>query len=473
MAAPPRPTHRLAPYVLPTLLLGGLALRLLFMAVGAAFYYKANSPFSNNDTYSFTQSFMNLWQHGHYSFNPLNPEAAFGRLPGFPFFWGGHYLLFGEKYVFQAVAFTQCLLDTVAIYLVYATARALTQDVRAGWVSGLLYAGYPFVIVWLTMSGSEALATFLTIVVFWWLATRPATGRNALIAGLLVAVALMVREYLGVLLLPVAFWVFSAKGISLPFVRLGTLAALGFLVVYISWPIRNYVFQHRLVLLKTATAGYDRYAEDVNSARQWVYGWSSDSDPYLDGIAGKAPLPEFPAEVFATPAEAARAQQLIRQARQCGTGFHSWRYNQRYEQPTNCNAELAAGFEALNASYKQRYPLSYWTRVPFANLKRAVFKSQLKQDAGGGSKVVTILFGYRSLLILLSLAGAWLLRRRRPTWPVVFFFTFMYLFLCFGIRHLEMRYLLQADAALLCLAGAPLMWLFDRLAAQFRTVSAN
>ena len=447
---------------MPALLIGGLLLRVLFVWFGARFYYKDNSPFINNDTYSFTQSFLNLWNHGFYSFNPLNPEAAFGRLPGFPFFWGGHFLVFGEKYVYQAVALSQCLLDTAAIYMVYATARALTQDVRVGWVSALLYAGYPFVMVWLPMSGSEALATFMTIVVFWWLATRPATRRNALIAGLLVALALMVREYLGILLLPVAFWIYSAKGFSRQLFSLGTWAGLGFLMIYIAWPIRNYVFQHQLILLKTATAGYDRYAEDVSTARQWIYGWSTDADLYLDGIAGKMPLPPFPSEVFATPEEASQALELIGQAQQCGTGFHAWRYNQRYEAPTNCNAKLAAGFAALNTSYKERYPLRYWTRVPLLNLKRAVFKSQTKQD-GGGNKVVTLLFAYRSLLLLLSIAGALLLRRQRAAWPIIFFAGFMYLFLCFGIRHLEIRYLLQADAVLLCLAGAPLIWLSDRI----------
>jgi hypothetical protein len=214
-------------------------------------------------------------------------------------------------------------------------------------------------------------------------------------------------------------------------------------------------------LIKTATAGYERYAEDVGSARQWMYGWTTDSDPYLDGISGKAPLPEFPAEVFGSAAEAAQAQQLIQRARQCGTGFYNWRYERRYEQPTNCNAELAAGFEALSASYQQRHPVKYW-KVPLMNLQRAFFKSQLKHE-GGSSQVVGLLFAYRSLLILLGLAGAILLLRYQATWPALFFFVFMYVFLCFIVRHLEIRYLLQADVSMLCLAGVPLVRLWDLL----------
>ncbi|UOQ74434.1 ArnT family glycosyltransferase [Hymenobacter cellulosilyticus] len=396
-------TFRYAASVVPVLLLGGLVVRLLFLWVGADVYYHGKSPYINNDTYSFTQSFYNLLEQGIYSFNLRNPEAAFGRLPGYPFFWGAHRLLVGRTYVYPAVAFTQILLDTGAIYLVYATTRALTHDLRAAWVSALLYAGYPFIIVWLTISGSEALGTFMTILAFWWLATRPVTKATAVGAGLLIGLAFMVREYLGILLLGAFFWVYQSKGLNWHFIRLSVLVAVGFLVVYVGWPIRNYLGQHKLVLVKTRTAGYDRYAEDVSTARQWIYGWTTEADPYLDGIAGLKPLPAFPAGVVGSPAEARQIQALIQRVRQCGTGFHSWRYAQMYPRPTNCNAELAAGFTALHDSYKQRHPWLYWFRVPLINLKRAFFKSQLQQ--GGAGKLSFILFGYRSALLLLGLWG--------------------------------------------------------------------
>ncbi|WP_157807236.1 glycosyltransferase family protein [Hymenobacter chitinivorans] len=450
--------------MLPLLLLGGLAVRLLFLWVGADIYYHGRSPFFNNDSYSFTQSFYNLVTQGTYTFNPKNPDAAFGRLPGYPFFWGAHWLLFGDQYAYKAAAYTQVLLDTAAIYLVYATARALTRDVRMAWVSALLYAGYPFIIVWLTMSGSEALGTFITIVIFWWLATRPVAPATALGAGLLIGVALMIREYLAVLLLAAVFWVYLSSGINWRFLRLSAVVGVGFMLVYIGWPVRNYFGQHQLVLLKTRSAGYDRYADDVSSARQWIYGWTAEADPYLDGIAGLRPLPALPADVLANPTEVRQFQLLLKQVRQCGTGFYAWRYAQMFPKTRqDCNAEIAAGFTALNDSYQRRFPWRYWTQVPFADLQRAFFKSQLRQANVAGGALSFGLFGYRSLLLLLSMAGAWLLRHRRSSWPIVFFFGFMYVFLCFGIRHLEIRYLLQADAAMLCLAGVPLVRLLDWL----------
>ena len=445
--------------ILTLLLAMGLTLRLLFIWLGATIYYKDTSPYINGDTGSFTDSFLNLWQYGVYSFNQLNPDAAFGRLPGYPFFWGGHYLVFGERYTFPAVAFTQCLLDTVAIYLVYATARALTRDIRAAWISAFLYASYPFVIVWITVSGSETLATFSAITLFWWLATRRVTSRNALLAGLMVGVALMVREYQGILLVPVVIWIYNSVRERKRFVRLSAFALLGFVSLYIGWPIRNYVFQHRLMLLKPSTAGYDRYAEDVSSARTWIYGWNPDADIYLDGIAGKAALPEFPVDVFKSPVERSQAQQLFVRARQCGTGFYNWRYNRRYEGKENCNSDLAAGFTALNNSYRQRHPLLYWTYVPLLNLEKAFLKNRLL--ASNGNHFTSVLFGFRTLLLFLAIVGVIMLWHYSSTRPIVFFFVFMYLFICVGLRQLEMRYLLQADATMLSFAGVPLARLLN------------
>ena len=446
---------------MPTLIVFGLVLRISFVLYGGDLYYKGHDPFTNGDTDSYTKGFINLWEHGFYSFNPLNPDAAFGRLPGYPFFWGLHYIVFGKQHVFQAVAYSHCLLDTVAIYLVYATAKALTRDLRAAWISALLYASYPFVLIWMTVSTSEVVATFLTIVVFWWLTTRPVTVRNSVLAGLLVGLALLVREYLGILLIPVFFWVYCAKGMGRSFVLMSPMATLAFLLLYIGWPIRNYVFQHRFMLLKPSTAGYDRYAEDVITARQWIYSWTPDANSYLEGIAGTAALPRFPAEVFASSAEATRAQALISRARECGTGFYTWRAGQHYSRPDNCNTELAVGFTALENSYKQRHPFRYRAYVPLLNLKKAFFKNQFLQ--GGGSWFVSLVFCYRSALLLISLWGAFLLRHRQISWLLSFFFCFMYLFICVAIRQLEMRYLIQADAIILCFAGVPLVWLFDRV----------
>src|SRR5215213_2957132 len=75
------------------------------------FYSKGDSFFVNYDSFSYTDSIINFFEKGIYSFEPDFPDAAFGRLPGYPLFWGLHYLIFG-KHAYLAVAITQAVLDS-------------------------------------------------------------------------------------------------------------------------------------------------------------------------------------------------------------------------------------------------------------------------------------------------------------------------------------------------------------------------
>ena len=81
--------HSYMPRPLLGILVLGLAARLLFMVVGVPAYYHSTGQFVlNGDSSSYTESFENLWQSGWYTFNKLLPDASFGRLPGYPFFYG-------------------------------------------------------------------------------------------------------------------------------------------------------------------------------------------------------------------------------------------------------------------------------------------------------------------------------------------------------------------------------------------------
>jgi hypothetical protein len=60
-----------------------------------------------------------------------------------------------------------------------------------------------------------------------------------------------------------------------------------------------------------------------------------------------------------------------------------------------------------------------------------------------------LLFGCRTVLLLLGVAGLLVGRRCPLVWPVAAVFLAIYLYIGFGFRSLEMRYLLQADVLLL------------------------
>jgi hypothetical protein len=468
-------------------MLAGLLARLAFLLVGAKVYYASSQTdiFTNGDTHSYMLSFTNLLNHGVYTFDFLEPDAAFGRLPGYPFFYGLHYLLFGAQHAAIAVAYTQVLLDTIGVLLIFLVLRRMCPLARwTPYIGAVLYAFYPFAIIWVTIVGTETLATFLVLLWLNYLLRMRASFGAALWLGLLVAAAFYVREYLGILL-PISFVYLAVKYYNTArsnwlasTVRVAMLAGVTFGLCYSAWPVRNYLSYHRLIWLKPVTAGYANYNIDFASFRSWVHCWTNDEQFWLDKVAKGTEKIDFPASAFSTSSERDRANYLAGLARRCGSSFYLYRTgiygtpqyfdiaamqaNKEYQQ--NCNAEISAGFTQLKTEFVHQHPVRYWTQVPLQNLWKAFFKSSANRITDGGAKqlLITGLFSYRTILLLLAIIGIVFSYRRLDAWPAATFFVFMYLFISFIMRNLEMRYLLQSDVISLVFTAVTLGYWFDR-----------
>lgn len=509
------------------------ALRALFMVYGASAYYHLPAPacYSFSDATTYMWSAENFINSGHYTFDYLEPDAAFGRLPGYPLFYGLHYALFGPGRAIYATAWSQVVLDSLTVLLVFVIVRRLAPASRfAPWVGALLYATYPFIIFWAPILYTELLSTEMALLLLYAMLRYAGTRWAAFGLGLLVAAALFTREYLG-LFLPIAMlWVVWAHG-GLHQRRAweaAVLVGVGFGFLYSGWPIRNYVEHHRLVLLKPKTAGYASYKEDFDDYRSWVQCWTNDENPWVERVLRQAGPVAFPPSVFANAHEQTQARELVALARRCGSSFYMQReaanstiYGLRrgkavaFRRPQdaycaqsgskneieersiyavyrdtafmmhdstylfyrnhNCNAAISSGFKQLKASYYRRNPTAYWLNVPSKNLFKAFFKSSTAAPVSGGIRALAVrgLFGYRTLLLLLGVAGLFLYRKEPGLWPVAIYAGAIVLFVCFIMRGLEMRYLLQADVLMLLPAALVLGRLADRLLVrQLRLVHA-
>jgi hypothetical protein len=210
------------------------------------------------------------------------------------------------------------------------------------------------------------------------------------------------------------------------------------------------------MLLKPASAGYPNQREDMQAYLDWLGCWTNDNTTWLERLLSNKPF-RYPAEVFGSPAEARRAYALTALAARCGSSFHLRRldtHDYSRSQPPhffNCNARIAAGFDSLRRSYARRWPVSYYTAVPLANFRKAFFKSATVHPATTKTMqwVQWLLFGCRTVLLLLGVTGLLVGRRCPLMWPVAAVFLAIYLYIGFGFRSLEMRYLLQADVLLL------------------------
>lgn len=117
--------------------------------------------FGDSDSYT---GFKTYLEHGIYSFDLTHPDARFGRMPGYPLFWGIHYVLFGEG-VWKAIAISQAVLDSLSTLLVFLIVQKACST-KAGLLSAVIHAVYPFSIMWVSITGTETVATFLMLSFF-------------------------------------------------------------------------------------------------------------------------------------------------------------------------------------------------------------------------------------------------------------------------------------------------------------------
>lgn len=462
------------------ILLLGLGLRVVFLLKGTAMlYHSPGLSAGNGDSGSYILSFENLWYTGYYTFDFLEAGAAFGRLPGYPFFYGAHWLLFGREQAAAATAWSQVLLDTGAIGLVFAILQRLAPNrPRTAYLGALLYATYPFIIVWVPVIGTEILSTDLTLLWLWLLLRWRPTTLFALGTGAVAALVLLVRVYMGILLPITLLWLLwqTRTAAWRLIIRQVGLVVLGFGLLYGGWPLRNYLLTQRLILLKPQAAGYANQTPDVDEFYQWVHCWTPNENPWLDSVLVGQGRVHFPASAFSSAAEEEQAQRLVARARQCGSGFWVLRTGIctttfYYRHPAailadtayqrhhfhSCNAEVGAGFRELRQRFTAKHPFRFWLDVPLQNVWKALFKSTLAKTPVLEARtpppyagLMRLAFGYRTLLLLLGWGGIVVGLRRQPALGLVAAVAGgMYVYICFVYRGLEIRYLLQADVLLL------------------------
>lgn len=471
--------NKTANLLLAGITLAALALRLLFVLKVNAMLYGADGQYLNGDSYSYSQSIINFIEHGRYGFNLDNPDSYFGRLPGYPVFWGLVYLLTGGHNTVFWVAILQALIDTIAVLLLARAILNLGGSRLAALIGALIYATYFFVLVWVPITGTECLATDCCIFLLYFI-SRPTKNPaiKAFLTGLLIAVCFYVREYLAFFIVLAGLYYLVGWMKTRNSFKSVLLLGAGFLLLYMLWPVRNYVNYHRFVLVKEITAGYKAYAKDYSSFRSWMYTWHTDVEPYHSKIIGTEEPVVFPDFVYNN--NRADVDTLIALARKQGSGFFYWKnpsaLNTAHQaiDSNNSNEKIAAGFNKLAADMKRRNPRRYYLTVPALNLRKAFFKSGLndnRDDSSGKAMIAKGLFGYRTLLLLLGIAGLFLMPRGLARVLIAGYFVALYLAIAALMRQVEMRYLLQADVLLIIPASFFIAYLVQKWSKRPRPVA--
>jgi len=451
----------------------GLLVRLGFILYGAKVYYNTNDFFVQGDTGAWKICIDNLIHQGVYTLNPNHEYGFFGRMPGFAFFMGIFYFLCGRNWnnAYPAIAWFQTLLDVFTIALVYKIALRLFGNRRHAVAASLVYALYPFIIVWTPVVYSEYMSVFFMIAALYFL-THPERRFYYGWCGLLLGTGALFRPQL-LLLIPLVgiYLLYKYRGNASLLLTRGALFGLMILLTYGLWPIRNYAF-HQKIILTQDLRGIDNWNKDVIAYMQYIYAVKAEWEPQFTQIITNQKV-EMPAAAYAVKEDSALVERAVQLSQNCGSGFSYWRgyWKAPFNEP-NCDDEIESLYTKLRSDAIQHDPFRFYVTLPLLNLKKAIFKTSLYDSSTMARKLASLLFLYRTFLLLLGLVGATMLilRRHANAWffaIVLSFFLVLYVSLCAGtgpqFRNIEMRYFLHPDVLLLFPASWLMVLVFDKM----------
>jgi hypothetical protein len=445
---------------LAQILILGLILRIIFNLFFAKAYYGSDNIYWGGDTYAWANSFTNLWKHGHYNlrYGPTMHEYGyFFRMPGYSFFIGFFWLICGKDWsiAMPLIGWLQTLMDVFNIFLFYHIAKIIFKSEKASLLSALIYALYPFVIVWNPIVYSEMLSITLglsAILIF-----LRQKKNYALYTGILLALAALTRpQFLFMIPLVGIIILYRNKTDFKLLVRNALLYGISVIVIYGSWPLRNYI-NHGKVILTQDLRGAPHWEIDVISFMQYIYSVQNEWEPQMSQILAQEDV-KIPDVLKDNPEEVAYLTELFEKSKTCSRGFSYWANAKRkYQKEIGCTEEITAQFQELRKKHIKMYPLNFYVILPLKNLKKALFKLSLNDTSTLIKKVASSLFIFRTLLIILGILGLIFMYRntvnKEMTFLIASFFLLLYLMLCGGtspqMRNIEVRYFVHADILLL------------------------
>ena len=444
----------------------GLAVRFLFTLFFADLFYNRPNIFVDGDTQAWAISFQNLFETGSYTINPGHEYGYFGRMPGYSFFIGIFWLFIGNwDHVFPVVGWFQIFLDTISIFLVYRIAQRIFKNDSTALFASLLYALYPFIIVWNPVVYSECTSVFLMLFSLYHLLQKKPV--NTFWSGLLLGLGILFRPQL-LFLLPVyiiAIFISEKRILS----KSVLLFVFAILITYGVWPLRNIAY-HNKVILTQDLRGMKNWNADVLSFMQYTYSVKAEWEPQFSSIIKNTPT-TWPKESYRTKNDSLLLDHAVILSKNCGSGFSFWKgyWKNTVEENNSCTKEVSTIFNYLRNNQIIYNSINYYLIVPFSNLKKAVFKSALYNAGSSVGIIASLLFYYRTILILSGLLGIILMAFRKHYYYLIFisFFLLLYGTLCWGgtpqMRNIEIRYFIHADILLLFPAAFLIRSIFEKI----------
>ena len=301
-------------------------------------------------------------------------HASAWKPPGYPAWVGFWYSVLGVSPLRVEVV-QGLLLAPLTVLLSWRLARRLL-GAQVAIVAAFIVAAFPLVWEYFGMLFPEALAIPLTLATLLAVWGRPATPANAVLAGVLLGLGLLIRPTAFFLVAAVAVaWILAAgwrRGLGM-----SALAVVVAGLVVLPWTVRNFVVLDGFVPISVQESGaYGTFNEEAANDPDAPYSWRPLPEPYLPAIN------EFREEGLDEPALRSELYDL------------AWDYVR--DNP-----------EAVPKAFFYNGLLRFWEiRSPGAALDEVDFQGRSR-----AVRAVGLAMYYA--LVPLAIYGLWRLRRRR------------------------------------------------------------
>lgn len=469
------------------LLFASFLFGLLFNEVNVA-YIQQNNPDGltagnsvfNVDNYWYTSQAENLVNHGAFNIDINRPELAVRRTPVYPMFYAFFYWIFGEQNSYLVIKYFQLLLYSLGVLFMFKTANNLFENKKVGLYSAIVYGiHFPFIAYAYHTLPESILPFFMvfSMYLFSLLIVKGYSSKLAFILGFVLALTALTKPSVGIVIAFVLTFLLVVRFKKL--ILTYTFIAIGGLVVFAPWIIRNYRIQHELIIFEKFYGDPMDIGEATTAMRQFVSCWINPEQvhttafsnflyekdrKFVDDFVGL-----FPQKVFALQSKD-KITNLFYRLQDCQKS----KFLDGKDAITNCDEQLTSEFNALSDNYAKSMFFDYYILTPIHNLKYLIFQSNTYPVAMLNpveSKPISVIalkaFSYFVwLLMIASVLYAFFLKQFKnvKSFLLAMLVVFILLFLLFFyyLRIYEIRHFIVVIPFLSVTSGLMLTSLYNK-----------
>lgn len=250
-----------------------------------------NATIFSTDNNWYLNQIKNWKATGEFTMDAENPELTVRRTPGYPLFYGIHYLVFGEKMAHRIIFYSQTLIFAISTLCMFHLSLLLTNDKLASLTCSFLYATSPFLISYTNYTITEgifpALIVFTTY--FFFRALKHGQLSDNGLFGLFFAITVLVRPLTGILGLAYLILILSKHKSFRSLVQKKNLVIVAcFILPLGAWTIRNYIKTNEIIPLEKFYYGAPMdYGKAHCAFRAWVNTWGNSGNLYTEDLGTK------------------------------------------------------------------------------------------------------------------------------------------------------------------------------------------